>query len=187
LAPYIPRRYAWQKTWNDIRMKRWTRWCRSAFVSPCCYCLGCAWSIESFQLRLWKWWRQKKVGELIIDYMDANRQALTSSIRESWSSSQNGMQLKILLLSHGFKLSNSKPGCTVSAIHYLWKRSVSIKRFWHTAHSDQCSFSFSFQDEHLFHCWKANPGSFCYVICVRVKKCNLSIYSLWFSWLILHH
>ncbi len=30
--------------------------------------------------------------------------------------------------------------------------------FWHRAHSDECFFSFLFQDQPLLHCWKSEPG-----------------------------
>ncbi len=49
------------------------------------------------------------------------------------------MHSKIPLLSRGLKLSNSKPGCRVSALHFFVKL-IPPMAFWHWAHSDKCFF-----------------------------------------------
>jgi hypothetical protein len=64
---------------------------------------------------------EKKVDELRGD-IGAIRQGLTPSFRKPQSSPPKNkplsqeMHLKIPLSSHGLKLSNSKPGCKVSAL-----------------------------------------------------------------------
>ncbi len=49
------------------------------------------------------------------------------------------MHLKIPLSSRGLKLSNCKPGCRVSALHFFVKQ-IPPMAFWHRAHSDKCYF-----------------------------------------------
>ncbi len=49
------------------------------------------------------------------------------------------MHLKIPLLNWGLKLSNSKPGCRVSALHFVVEL-ISPMAFWHSALSYKCSF-----------------------------------------------
>jgi hypothetical protein len=67
-----------------------------------------------------------KVGESRGD-IGAIREVLTPSFRKLRSSLpknkpfSQGMHLKIPLLSQGLKLSNSKPGCRVSALHFFVK------------------------------------------------------------------
>jgi hypothetical protein len=39
----------------------------------------------------------------------------------------------------GLKLSNSKPGCRVTALHFFVKYILPMT-FWHRAHSDKCFF-----------------------------------------------
>jgi hypothetical protein len=80
-----------------------------------------------------------------------------SSINQLCTKSCKVDFLKTLLLSQGLKLSNSKPGCRVSALLFFVKY-VPPMAFWHQAESDKCLFSFLFQDSHLFHFWKANRG-----------------------------
>ncbi len=46
------------------------------------------------------------------------------------------MHLKIPLFSRGLKLSNSEPGCRVSALHFFVKWILPMA-FWHQAHSDK--------------------------------------------------
>ncbi len=48
--------------------------------------------------------------------------------------------LKIPLLSLGLKLSNSKPGCRVSALHFFVKQ-IPPMAIWHRAYSHKCFFS----------------------------------------------
>jgi hypothetical protein len=67
---------------------------------------------------------RKKIGELR-RYTSAVRWVLTPSFRKPLSSSPNNkpfsqeMHLKIPLSSQGLKLSNSKPGCRVSTLHFF--------------------------------------------------------------------
>ncbi len=53
------------------------------------------------------------------------------------------MHLKIQLLSRGLKLSNFKPGCRVSGLHFSVKE-IPPMAFWHRARSDKCFFSASY-------------------------------------------
>jgi hypothetical protein len=68
----------------------------------------------------------EKVG-MFRGNIGAIRQVLTSSFRKPRSSPSKNelfsqeMHLKIPLLSRGLKLSNSKPGCRVSALHFFVK------------------------------------------------------------------
>jgi hypothetical protein len=66
------------------------------------------------------------------------------------------MHLNIPLSSRGLKLPNSKPVCRVSALHFFVKSHQwlsDIKLIQISAFS-----SFLFQDQPLFHWWKANLG-----------------------------
>jgi hypothetical protein len=71
-------------------------------------------------------WRQKKVSELRGD-IGAIRLVLTPSFRKPRSPplknepSSQEMHLKIPLSSWDLKLSNSKPGCWASALHFFVK------------------------------------------------------------------
>ncbi len=49
------------------------------------------------------------------------------------------MHLKIPLSSRGLRLSNSKPGCRVSAL-CLFVKEIPPMAFWHRAQSDKCFF-----------------------------------------------
>ncbi len=52
---------------------------------------------------------------------------------------QPGNAFEDTALSRGLKLSNSKPGCRVSALH-LFVKKMPPTAFWHWAHSDMCFF-----------------------------------------------
>jgi hypothetical protein len=88
------------------------------------------------------------------------------------------MRLKIPLSSRGLKLSNNKPGCRASAL-------LSFVYSYHLIQKSD-SFSFSFQDQFLFLCWKINLGPWsmvgcwnCHVTRGHLKNGHLHIYSLW--------
>ncbi len=49
------------------------------------------------------------------------------------------MHLKIPFFSKGLRISNSKPGCKVSAPHYFVKW-IPPMAFWNRAHSEKCFF-----------------------------------------------
>jgi hypothetical protein len=49
------------------------------------------------------------------------------------------MRLRLPLLSGALKLSKSKPGCKVSALH-LFVKWIPLMAFWHRAHSETCFF-----------------------------------------------
>jgi hypothetical protein len=74
---------------------------------------------------------ENKVGELRGDVV-AIRSVLTPSVRGSDHHPPKNepfsqeMHLKIPLLSRGLKMSNSKPGCIVSALHFFVKQIPSL-------------------------------------------------------------
>jgi hypothetical protein len=67
------------------------------------------------------------------------------------------MHLKLPLFSQRLKLSNLKPDCRVSALHFFVKY-IPLMAFRHQAHSVKCFFSFLFQNLRCVSSWKANRG-----------------------------
>ncbi len=126
---------------------------------------------------------RKKVRELRAD-IGAISQVLTPSFRKPRSSPPKNepfsqeMHLKIPLLSRGLKSSSSKPVCRISAIHFFVKGKTPMG-FWHRVHSDKCFFSFLFQDQPLFHYWKAIRGLKLSRNLRTPKSDHIHIYSLW--------
>jgi hypothetical protein len=88
---------------------------------------------------------------------------------------------RIPVLSQGLKLSNYKPGCRVSTLHlmYLWN--------WYHQWLPEIEFnqmiaffSFLFQDDSLFCCWKADRDLKITRISRSSENDHLQIYSLGF-------